>query len=147
MTKQEAAIVMAYTGMSMLVGNDFSIFHEYIENKLGRHVWTHELALDSVIKQIREASKNDFFNLCKNLTETKGKALGKEADQHVVDEVKNAFWEFVHFDPDYQMWSGICTNCKERHESTEHLLKLSFCPHCGLKMNGVLAPGILEAES
>lgn len=41
MTKREAAIVSAYTGI--LIG-DFSDMHKYIEEKLDRAVWTPELA-------------------------------------------------------------------------------------------------------
>lgn len=41
MTKQEKIIVSAYTGTLMC---DFSDVHEYIEKKLGRPVFTHEMA-------------------------------------------------------------------------------------------------------
>ena len=41
MTKREAAIVSAYTGV--LIG-DFDEVHKYIEELLGRPVFTHELA-------------------------------------------------------------------------------------------------------
>ena len=67
MTKNEAAIIMAYTGTTLLTGEDFSIFHKYIEDKLERPVWTHELADKAVWEQIKEASREDFINLCKNL--------------------------------------------------------------------------------
>ena len=60
MTKKEAAIVSAYTGI--LIG-PFSNMHEYVETKLGRPVWTHELADVKIIKQIKKATKNDFVNI------------------------------------------------------------------------------------
>lgn len=66
MTDREKAIVMAYTGTAMLVGEKFSIFHKYIEDILGRPVWTHELADRSVMEEIKEKSKSDFLELCKN---------------------------------------------------------------------------------
>ena len=65
MTDREKAIVMAYTGVAMLNGEKFSIFHEYIEKILGRPVWTHELAIESVWNEIKEKSKNDFIEICK----------------------------------------------------------------------------------
>ena len=50
----------------MLVGEKFSIFHKYIEDILGRPVWTHELADHSVMEEIKEKSKSDFLELCAN---------------------------------------------------------------------------------
>lgn len=65
MTDREKAIVSAFTGIAMLAGGKFSIFHEYIEEKLGRPVWTHELADKDVWAKIKEASMEDFIALCK----------------------------------------------------------------------------------
>lgn len=65
MTKHECAIVMAYTGACMLSGEDFNIFHEYIEKLMGRPVWTHELADKNIVDQIKEKSKADFIELCR----------------------------------------------------------------------------------
>lgn len=65
MTDKEKAIVMAYTGIAMLTGDKFSVFHEYIENLLGRPVWTHEMASEELWKEIKEKSKPDFLELCK----------------------------------------------------------------------------------
>ena len=58
MTKREAAIVSAYTGV--LIG-DFNEMHRYIEEIMGRQVFTHELSYisDEIIKR----SKNDFMNI------------------------------------------------------------------------------------
>lgn len=63
MTKQEQIIVSAYTGVLMC---DFSDVHAYIEEKLGRPVWTHELADKAVWDKIQEAVKPDFIKLCGN---------------------------------------------------------------------------------
>lgn len=62
MTKQERIIVSAYTGFLMC---DFDDMHNYIEEKLGRPVWTHELADKNVLAEIREKCKLDFLALCK----------------------------------------------------------------------------------
>lgn len=63
MTKQEKIIVSAYTGVLMC---DISEMYEYIEKKLGRPVWTHELASEKVLEEIQEATKSDFLKLCKD---------------------------------------------------------------------------------
>ena len=62
MTDRERAIVMAYTGIVMLCGDKLHIFYEYVQEKLGRPVWTHELGQQA--DTIKELSKEDFFSLC-----------------------------------------------------------------------------------
>jgi len=64
MTDREKAIVMAYTGVCMLSGDKFSIFHEYVESIMGRHVYTHEMAIKAVDDEIKEKAKADFIALC-----------------------------------------------------------------------------------
>lgn len=51
MTLNEKIIVSAYTGVLMC---DFSDVHKYIQEKLGRQVWTHELAYHDVREEIKE---------------------------------------------------------------------------------------------
>lgn len=60
MTKREAAIVSAYTGI--LLGN-FSDMHKYIEEKLGRPVQTIEFASPKLRDRIKEITKDDFINM------------------------------------------------------------------------------------
>lgn len=60
MTKREAAIVSAYTGI--LLGN-FSDMHKYIEEKLGRPVQTIEFASQKLRDRIKEITKDDFINM------------------------------------------------------------------------------------
>lgn len=64
MTDREKAVVMAYTGVTMLTGDKFSIFHKYIEDILGRSVWTHEMASEELWKEIKRKSKADFLEIC-----------------------------------------------------------------------------------
>ena len=47
MTKQERIIVSAYTGFLMC---DYDDLHKYIEEKVGRPVWTHELADPKILE-------------------------------------------------------------------------------------------------
>lgn len=60
MNKREASIISAYTGY--LIG-DFSDMHKYIEEIMGRPVWTHELGLQNIQDEIHEKSKKDFLNI------------------------------------------------------------------------------------
>lgn len=65
MTEREKAIVMAYTGTCMLAGDKLGIYYQYIQEKLGHCVMTHELAYPEVQDAIREATKDDFIELCR----------------------------------------------------------------------------------
>lgn len=65
MTDREKSIVSAYTGITMLSGEKFQIFHKYIEDILCRPVYTHELAVGAVWQEIKEKSKDDFIEICK----------------------------------------------------------------------------------
>ena len=132
MTKRECAIVMAYTGICMCEGDDFNIFHKYVEEKLGRPIFTHELP--RLEGEIKDKSMSDFLDLC------------KEAENVENQPAKSAQWEFVHYDPDYLVYSGTCTACKKKHESTDNVGRLPFCPHCGAQMTGVKAPVLISAD-
>lgn len=69
MTKRECAIVMAYTGVCMLAGENFQIFHKYVEDIMNRPVYTHELGFPLVADEIKRRSENDFIALCKSATD------------------------------------------------------------------------------
>ena len=66
MTDKEKAIVMAYTGIVMLTGDKFGIFHKYVEDIMGRPVYSHEMAIKAVDEEIKEKAKADFIALCKD---------------------------------------------------------------------------------
>lgn len=71
MTYQECVIVSAYTGYLMC---DFDDMHKYIEEKMGRQVWTHELADKGFLRKLRETMKPDFLALCQSKKESKENA-------------------------------------------------------------------------
>lgn len=60
MTKNEAAVISAFTGI--LIGN-FTDLHEYIEKIMGRPVFTHELGSNEVAEKIKELSTPDFMKI------------------------------------------------------------------------------------
>ena len=68
MTDREKAIVMAYTGVAMLTSDKLQIFHKYVEEIMGRPIWTHEMV--QFADEIKEKSKADFMALC---SESEGK--------------------------------------------------------------------------
>lgn len=66
MNRREAAVLGAFTGVLM---GPFNEMHEYIEEVMGRPVWTHEMGDRAFALELREAARADFLAICENLTE------------------------------------------------------------------------------
>ena len=64
MTRREGAIISAYTGI--LISKDFSDVHKYIEEKMGRPVFTHEIPIIGEEK-IRELARDDLKKIIENM--------------------------------------------------------------------------------
>lgn len=110
MTKYEAIVVSAYTGFLMC---DFNDMHEYIEKKLGRPIYTHELALDLIQDEIHEKVKPDFLKICEEVNKDNGAELKPKLGKWIqVDDV-----------------SYKCSVCGETS-----CCRGLFCPDCGTKM-------------
>ncbi len=60
LTKEQAAIIGAYTGVC---AGPFGDVHEYVEKIMGRPVWTHEFP--SIADEIKERSRADFIAICR----------------------------------------------------------------------------------
>ena len=58
MTKHEAAVISAYTGI--LIGR-FSDMHGYAEKLFGRPIFTHEFGSDEIADKLKELSKPDLL--------------------------------------------------------------------------------------
>lgn len=65
MTKRECAVVMAFTGTTMLKSEDIKIFYDYLEELFGRPVYTHELENELIWAEIKEKSQKDFVEICR----------------------------------------------------------------------------------
>lgn len=59
LTIEQAIIIMGYTGISTL---PFSVFHEDVEKRLNRTVFTHEFP--KLSDEIKNSYKEDFLKLC-----------------------------------------------------------------------------------
>lgn len=75
MTDAEKAIVMAYTGYAMLAGDKLGLFYGYVQQLMGRPVWTHELAQDETAREIQERARPDFLKLCADQSPDAGDLL------------------------------------------------------------------------
>ena len=65
MTKRECAVVMAFTGTTMLRSEDIKIFYDYLEELFGRPVYSHELGNELILAEIKEKSQKDFVEICR----------------------------------------------------------------------------------
>lgn len=61
LTKEQAAIVGAYTGYA---AGPFSDIHEYAEKKFGHPIWTHQFGSEEFANNLREKAKDDFLAIC-----------------------------------------------------------------------------------
>ena len=79
MTNYERIVVSAYTGYLM---TDMADVHKYVEEKLGRPVWTHEMAFPEIQQEIHMACRDDFLALCgRDQLEGQMRGNAKEANE------------------------------------------------------------------
>lgn len=114
MTKQEKIIVSAYTGVLMC---DFADLQEYIEKKFGRPVFTHELADEGMLAEIKKKTKEEFLEICNR----------EEPEQ------KKGHW--IDIDDYFNRISGKCSVCGwQAHLYEDDVVGMNFCPNCGARM-------------
>lgn len=65
-TKKQGLVITGYTG---LLACPWDAFHEDVEKRLGRPVFTHEFAEKPMWEEIKEAYKEDFLAMCKGNAE------------------------------------------------------------------------------
>lgn len=61
LTKEQALAIMGFTGVT---ATNFGDFHEDVEKRLGRPVFTHEFANEAVMNEVKEAYRKDFLEMC-----------------------------------------------------------------------------------
>ena len=160
MTDREKAIVMAYTGKCMLTGDKFQIFHKYVEDIMGRPVYTHEMAIKAVDDEIKEKSKADFIALCadeSSLEEPCTDAISREdALMALTGEWKESRDEILSLairrirvlppvTPAEKVGQWInhkdehqCSQCREIVIADKDIWEeypYDYCPNCGAKMD------------
>lgn len=114
MTKQECAIVTAYTEISMLRGDDLKYLYRYLSEIIGRPVFTHEIP--AVCEQFRDRIKADFIALCRN------------ASDDIEPEARQGRWIPTKLKGYYE-----CSACRYEHTSNP---AQRFCSYCGARMDG-----------
>lgn len=62
LTKEQAAIIGAYTG---IMCGPFGELHQKIEEIAGRPVWSHEMGDMEFMTEIRKAVKEEFLSICR----------------------------------------------------------------------------------
>ena len=59
LTKEQAIIIMGYTGVATC---NFGDFHKDVEARLGCPIWTHQFP--KLMDEIKEEYKEDFLEIC-----------------------------------------------------------------------------------
>ena len=62
MTKYEKFVISAYTGHYVARKDDWNDFVGFIEEKLGRTIYTHKIPL--VTEELKKAVEQEFLNIC-----------------------------------------------------------------------------------
>ena len=60
LTKEQAIVITGFTG---ILACNFSDFHEDVEKRLERPVFTHEFASHELTEEIKELYKKDFLSM------------------------------------------------------------------------------------
>lgn len=119
MTDREKAIVMAFTGTTMLTGDKIQIFYDYVTELVGRPVWTHEMP--ALAEMIKEKSKADFLKLCRETTE----------------QIKHGKWlPLCRTKTKTHPYYGtvyICSRCAHEITVTDGYRVPNYCEECGSK--------------
>jgi rubrerythrin len=153
MTDREKAIVMAHTGICMLTGDKFQIFHQYVENILGRPVQTIEMSMESVVDEIKEKSRDDFIALCSEEQERCGDCISRQAVLDVIEREQfkgdaiSEIEKLPSVTPQQKMGRWIktpkaimgegymwyCDKCEYQvyQDSSRPYPSEKFCPNCG----------------
>lgn len=58
LTKEQAVIITGYTGITAC---NFGHFHEDVQRRMGRPVWTHEFGSEEFAEQLKELYREDFL--------------------------------------------------------------------------------------
>lgn len=114
MTKRELAVIMAYTDVITLTGNDLKYFYEYISKVAGKKVYTHEIP--KIVDMYRDTTiASDFIALCK---------LAK------YDEAVKPIVMPKPLGNEHIWWQ--CPNCTAHHHTN---VRHNYCHLCGQKMD------------
>lgn len=101
MTKQEAIIISAFTGVSCC---KFSDMHEYIEKIMGHPVWTHELANKEMWGKIKEKAKPDFMAIVENLSDDNTHATSQQTIADLVEILQEYRNEHIRIIKEQNRW-------------------------------------------
>lgn len=140
MTDREKAIVEAFTGVCMLTGEKRSVFNKYVNEVMGKPIYTHEFAYNHIQEELKEKSKDDFVKLCKETTlnDHSGMTLGEFAGA-VIDPI----------DVDMELRDAdnylICT-CRNNSSAIEVYSKCKVIDWWSVKDNGRVIVHIDDSE-
>lgn len=65
LTKEQAIVITSFTGVAAV--ESFADFHSDLERRIGRPVWTHEMANEEFSEKIKELYREDFINMCQGV--------------------------------------------------------------------------------
>jgi hypothetical protein len=109
----------------MCEGDDFNIFHKYVEEKLGRPIFTHEFA--ALADEIKERAKDDFIKLCADADNC------EYCEENDTAEIEGIDIIYHYHNPNAYGYPEIC-----RWKETYHA---NFCPVCNRHIDRIKLAG------
>lgn len=160
LNKRECAIITAYTGVTMLSGDDLRYLYEYVSELLGHSVQTIELAV--LADEIKEKAKPDFLMLCKLASDEfkevdvepvrHGRWIMREKDELIptgkIAVSEGHILNKTSFDEPFTLQSANIIKIKEHrivkipycsicgNYGDDEYDKTPYCPYCGAIMDG-----------
>lgn len=64
LTREQSAIITAFTGITTVANGGIGPFHEYAEKLMGRPIFTHEFANKELNEEIKQRALEDFKAIC-----------------------------------------------------------------------------------
>lgn len=129
MNKHECAVIMAYSGIITLTGDDLKHFYKYVAELMScPYTPEHVKAYPKDI--VKAKAKQDFVELCRTATETE--ETGAAPQQHGTWKAENSrpkSYKYI-----CSACGGTAYECPAPKSKAPKRCSLKFCPHCGADM-------------
>ena len=128
MTKRECAVIMAYSGIITLTGDDLKHFYQYVAQLMGcpctpEHVKAYPKDV------IRAKAKQDFVELCRRTATVETGAAPQQHGTWAAENSRPKSYKFI-----CSVCGGTAYDRPDTKSKAPKRCSLKYCPHCGAIM-------------
>ena len=139
MTDREKAIVEAFTGTVMLIGDKRYEFNKYVAELMGRPVYTHELPM--LADKIKQKAMKDFAELCEAESTQKKGYWVEDCDYIICSNCLDSQEECIALYDERisgeDISDDVCKALGYRPKSLQIHRRPAYCRKCGAEMSRV----------